>query len=271
MGRAALFVPVLLVVGTAGAPIRAQAPLQPVANDDWCRDRDGDSEHEHFCEVRQATLPASTKIHVDASPNGGIEVQGWDRTQVELKVKIVAAGDTEAEARELASQVQVATTGTVQATGPQESRHHHWWASYRLSVPRGSDLWLQSLNGGISAHDVAGTLEFETTNGGVSLRDVSGRVHGRTTNGGLDIRLAGTGWKGEGLDVVTTNGGVNLALPADYNARVETGTTNGGLTVDFPITVQGRLDQKHLAFDVGRSGPLLRAVTTNGGVRVRKE
>jgi DUF4097 and DUF4098 domain-containing protein YvlB len=117
---------------------------------------------------------------------------------------------------------------------------------------------------------VTGAVEFETVNGGVSLDAVAGHVQGRTTNGGLDIRLDGTGWTGEGLDVTTTNGGVTLALPAGYNARVETGTTNGGLDVDFPVTLQGRIDRKHLAFAVGKGGPLVRAMTTNGGVRVRK-
>jgi hypothetical protein len=51
---------------------------------------------------------------------------------------------------------------------------------------------------------------------------------------------------------------------------VETGTTNGELSVDFPITLQGRINRKHLSFDVGRGGQLIRAVTTNGGIEVRK-
>jgi DUF4097 and DUF4098 domain-containing protein YvlB len=103
--------------------------------------------------------------------------------------------------------------------------------------------------------------------GGVGIR---GRVQGRTTNGGLDIRLAGSGWSGVGLDVTTTNGGVTMAVPADYNSRIETGTTNGGLDVDFPVTLQGHIDRKHLTFDVGKGGPPVRAMTTNGGVEVRK-
>jgi DUF4097 and DUF4098 domain-containing protein YvlB len=83
------------------------------------------------------------------------------------------------------------------------------------------------------------------------------------------VRFAGRAWEGEGLDVSTTNGGVNLVLPNDYSARLETGTVNGHLSVDFPVTVQGRLDRR-LSMDLGGGGRLVRVVTTNGGVRVRR-
>jgi len=238
----------------------------------WCQD-DGDrgNGQERYCEVREATWSsASARTEVDASPNGGIEVRGWDRAEVKLEAKVVAFAETSAEARDLASQVQVETGATVNATGPKGTRHRYWWVAFRLSVPRKANLGLRSVNGGISVREVAGTVDFETMNGGVTLDAVAGRVQGRTTNGGLDIRLAGSGWAGEGLDVTTTNGGVTLAVPADYNARVETGTTNGGLRVDFPVTLQGRIDRKHLSFEVGKGGPLVRAMTTNGGVTVRK-
>ena len=270
--RNASFPLLALAFSLSAMPARGQATLQVVPNDAWCDD-DGDrgDDRERHCEVREATWTGgSARTEVDASPNGGIEVRGWDRPEVRLRAKVVAMAPTTAEASDLAGQVQIATAGPIHATGPRGTRRSHWWVSYRLSVPRKASLGLRSVNGGIAVREVAGAVEFETTNGGISLEAVGGRVQGRTTNGGLDIRLAGSGWSGEGLDVTTTNGGVTLAVPSDYNARIETGTTNGGLDVDFPVTLQGRIDRKHLTFDVGKGGPLVRAMTTNGGVEVRK-
>jgi len=37
--------------------------------------------------------------------------------------------------------------------------------------------------------------------------------------------------------------------------------------VDFPITLHGRID-KNLSFDIGSGGPTIRAITTNGGVKI---
>jgi len=254
------------------SPARAQGAFHTLANDRWCGDEgDGGGRGERHCEVREATWGGSTATtEVDASPNGGIEVHGWDRPEVRLQAKVVAVAPTAGEAQELAGQVEIATTGKVHATGPRATEGRHWWVSYRLSVPRQASLVLRSVNGGLSARDLSGALQLDTTNGGISLEAVSGNVHGRTQNGGLDIRLAGLGGTGGGLDVETTNGGITLALPADYGAHVETGTTNGSMNVDFPVTMQGRIDRKHLAFDVGKGGALVRAVTTNGGVQVHK-
>jgi DUF4097 and DUF4098 domain-containing protein YvlB len=103
----------------------------------------------------------------------------------------------------------------------------------------------------------------------VKIADAGGSMHGRTTNGGVQVALSGSSWDGEGLDVTTTNGGVVLEVPSDFNAHLETGTVNGGVNMDFPVRVQGRLG-RDLSTDLGSGGPTIRAKTTNGGVTVRR-
>jgi hypothetical protein len=94
-------------------------------------------------------------------------------------------------------------------------------------------------------------------------------VHGQTTNGGLHIELAGPRWDGQGMDVATTNGGVHLAVPENYSARLEGSTVNGGMHVDFPVTVQGKITHQ-ISTNLGAGGALLRVKTTNGGVHVSR-
>jgi hypothetical protein len=62
---------------------------------------------------------------------------------------------------------------------------------------------------------------------------------------------------------------VRLRVPEDYSARLETGTVNGGIDVDFPVTVQGRLGRE-FSTTLGDGGPLVKAATTNGQVRVTR-
>ena len=97
--------------------------------------------------MREATLAAAGVIAVDARPNGGIEVRGWDRNEVRLRVKIVATSAQEQDAREIVGQVQVDTTGTVQVSGPERRRGQSWYASFRLDVPRAQALRLQAETG----------------------------------------------------------------------------------------------------------------------------
>ena len=67
------------------------------------------------------------------------------------------------------------------------------------------------------------------------------------------------------MDTSTTNGGVSMAVPANYSAHIETSTVNGHINVEFPVTVRGEIDRQ-LSVDLGAGGPLVRAITTNGGV-----
>jgi len=253
---------VLLVPGALGQG-------RVLEDHEWC-DR-GDQDRGWACEVREFTLSASGSLDVDARPNGGIRVEGWDRNELHVLARVAAQADSDADARSILGDVQVDVSGSsIDADGPRTDRGESWSVSFRVSVPRSTDLSLESTNGGISISQVSGDLEFRTTNGGVKLVDVAGNVRGRTTNGGLTVELAGAEWQGTGLDVATTNGGVTLLIPDGYNAQLETGTVNGGLQFDFPVTVQGRLN-RNISTNLGDGGAPIRVRTTNGGVAVKRK
>jgi DUF4097 and DUF4098 domain-containing protein YvlB len=232
----------------------------------------GRGDRPRHCEIKEQTLPATGGIiKVDGRQNGGVSVKGWERNEILVRAKVQAQAPTESEAQAMVSQVRIETaSANIYAEGPQ-SRERSWWsASFEVFVPHRSDLNLKAHNGGISIDSVQGAIEFETHNGGASLRDLNGNVKGRTTNGGLSVRLSGNRWEGAGLDVKTTNGGVNLVVPENYSAHLETGTVNGGFNLGIPVTVQGKIE-KNLSTDLGSGGATLRLMTTNGGVSVKKQ
>jgi DUF4097 and DUF4098 domain-containing protein YvlB len=179
---------------------------------------------------------------------------------------------TEDRARQIAAAVRIQPNGDrLEADGPQGlGQREGWHVSYELSVPNQINLTLKSVNGGLGIRDVEGHLEFTTTNGGVKLANVGGDVRGRTTNGGVEIELDGATWRGEGLDVQTSNGGVKIAIPDDYSARLQVGTTNGGMHSDFPMSVRGRLD-RDIDATLGAGGASIKVRTSNGGVRIVKK
>jgi hypothetical protein len=189
---------------------------------------------------------------------------------VRLRVKIVANAHTEAEARDVVGEVRLDLGDTVRAVGPDRAEARPWSASYRLEVPRGARVRLQADNGGLSLEGFLGQAELHTVNGGLHLDHVGGHVQGETVNGGIHVVLSGTQWQGEGLDLRTTNGGLHLAIPAGYNARLETGTANGGVRSDVPMTTRGRYTGGRIETALGSGGPLIRVETTNGGLHVQQ-
>jgi putative adhesin len=263
------------LVAALASALAAPAPAQNRnsrfgrSNSDWCGNA-GDTDRATHCEIREQTIAASNPIDVDAGRNGGISVRGWDRGDALVRARVIGYGNTEADARRLASSVRIdATGGVVRADGPSSDGDEGWQVSFEISVPRRAMLTLTANNGGIVIEDFQGTAKFHTRNGGISLRDIAGDIHGETTNGGVTVDLGGDHWDGAGLDVTTRNGGINIRLPENYSAELEVGTTHGRMTIDIPITVQGTI-VRPLRTTLGAGGAPIRAVTTNGGVSVRQ-
>jgi len=233
-------------------------------------DHDWDDERASHCEMREETLAGGNPLDVDAGPNGGIRVRGWERSDVVVRARIIAYADTENEARQVASQVRIETGGgQVRARGPEAQGDRRWNVSYEINAPQNGQLTLNTNNGGISVRDLRGTVRFRARNGGINLENVAGDFKGETSNGGISVDLSGNRWDGEGLDVETNNGGVKIDMPEQYSAELEAGTTNGRLNIDFPVTVQGSLG-KHINTTIGGGGAKIRAITTNGGVSIRR-
>ena len=254
-------------IGVATAQKKSESSLE-------CREWRGNDRLQSHCEIKEQTLPAGGLITVDGKQNGGISIKGWERNEVLVRSRIQTQAPTQAEADQLTREVRVETAGlSIHAEGPQPREDYQWYVSYEIFVPRRSDLSLQAHNGGISISDVSGRIDFKTLNGGVTLRRVGGAVRGSTTNGGVHVELAGVRWDGEELNVKTTNGGVNIAMPNNYSAHLETSTVNGNVSSDFPINVplteRGRMP-KDVSVDLGSGGSPIRVTTTNGGVRVAR-
>ncbi len=261
----------VLGAGIAWLGTPSEAHYEAAVQRDACDDRGRSSRGSSLCEIREFTLESSGDLRVDAGPNGGIRVEGSDRKDILVTARVQVRGRNDESIRALASEIRIrAANGAISADGPRSSGRQSWSVSYEVLVPVRYDLTLQTTNGGISIDDVYGAIDFQATNGGVSLSDLRGDVHGRTVNGGLTVRLNGDAWVGEGgLDVATTNGSVSLEVPQGYNAQLEAGTVHGRVTTDVPLTVQGRLG-KRIKVELGHGGAMVRVLTVNGAVRIKR-
>ena len=161
-----LALPVVLAAGVASA----QSPEPRMQCDDGERGWAWFNRGEHFCEIREVTVPATGSLTVEGGPNGGIRVIGSDRRDVLVRAMINTWGDDEDEAREVAEQIVVHTDGEIHAEGPDRDGDQGWSVGYEIFAPRETNLMLDTHNGGIMIDNVSGDLKFETTNGGVRDR-----------------------------------------------------------------------------------------------------
>ena len=239
----------------------------PESDRGWCqscrnRGRDGDVSH---CEVRPFVLSHSKgPIAIDGGQNSGMTVMGWDRDSVRILYRVVTRARTEERARAIAADVQLELSkGGLRPQGPFEPSGGEWWAvEIKAWVPRATDLVLSTQNGPLAVRDVRGRMELSSTNGPMSLVDLGGAIEARTENGPLHVALAGSRWDGTGIDAEAQNGPLDLMLPSGYSAHLVTGTINGPEAFDYAIG--SNPPRAWINTKLGKGGPLVRVVTTNG-------
>ena len=133
-------------------------------------------------------------------------------------------------------------------------------------IPAGVAFDGNNVNGGVEASGLTARTDLSTVNGSVTLETSSGEASGSTVNGGIHATVRGAG-QGR-LTFETVNGSVDLSLASGLSADFSAETVNGSIETDFPITLTGRINPRHLEGRIGQGGRSLRLRTVNGGIRV---
>jgi hypothetical protein len=144
---------------------------------------------------------------------------------------------------------------------------------------------LNTTNGKIEVKNAEGDIEAYSTNGTIEIENVKGFVIACTTNGKIRVKSEGvrelTTTNGsieaeimnlkESAEISTTNGSINLAVPSSLNASLELSTTNGGINLE-DITLEGisQHEKNYIKGEMGKGGPKVNAITTNGSIKVKK-
>lgn len=66
----------------------------------------------------------------------------------------------------------------------------------------------------------------------------------------------------------TADGGVDLALPKDFQANLDARTRDGHITLRLPVAAQGNLDKTHVRGTMNGGGPALVIQTDDGSIQL---
>jgi len=155
-----------------------------------------------------------------------------------------------------------------------------------LTVPARAILSLTTSNGEITSEGIQGQITARSSNGKVDIRGAKGKLDLETSNGAIvidateatlaagtsngDIHFAGTLDKGKHT-LATSNGSIELVLPAAAQFQFEASTSNGTVTNRFPglQPSSGKPGSNRLAGQVGSGSNAdidLKLETSNGGI-----
>jgi hypothetical protein len=233
--------------------------------------------------------------------NGAVAITAWDKNEVHVVAeKEVKARNADEGKRRLA-ELRIDATAKpgdlrIDTHFPRQTGGGFWsWVSgeggggaavsYKIEVPRGVRVDVETVNGAIAVHGTAADLKAETTNGAVQVGGVQGKIHlestngaisavdtagsvvAETTNGQIDVDLKQVARGGE-MSLTSTNGGIRLKVPHDIQASISASTTNGHVSTDLPVQLRGKSSKRHLDGDVNGGGGRLHLSTTNGTIEI---
>ena len=206
--------------------------------------------------------------------NGKIEVNTWDKQEVELRAikrydswlwgsKKDRLKNVKIEVRQENGNIHIET---------QLPKKSSWWGSYSVSyelhIPRRTTVGLKTTNGKIQVTDVKGKVDAVTTNGQIYLNDVHGAVDARTTNGKIIASVLDP--MAEEIRLRTTNGGIRLDIPEDMKADLRARCTNGRVNVNLEGDLNGDFDRKRVRAKLNGGGTEVSLNTTNGSINIGK-
>ncbi len=206
--------------------------------------------------------------------NGRITAEAGDGPMTEVRAERLARATTDEAAQELLSKLDMREEASdsrvrVEVRAPRMNVHGGHELRWTIKVPKGVNVDLRTVNGGVRLTGLHGEIRARATNGGVSGKSLTASsLDASVTNGGIDIEFASLPSTGT-FDVKSVNGGVTLTLPKEARADVTARCVNGGISVSgLELQLEGEQSRRRVAGKLNGGGARVTAETTNGGVRI---
>jgi Putative adhesin len=199
--------------------------------------------------------------------NGTVDVQGWDRNEVEVHA-VKTAKQKESDLERVSIEVDAKPDAVAIATRYPQNEGVEVAVDYTIHVPHSARVeHIGTVNGTLRIAGVESVEDLHTVNGSIEVFDGGGTVHAHTTNGNVHLELARLPEK-TGAFAETTNGSLVLAVPSDMQADVEARCLNGNFSSELPMTMESSQRPREMHGKLGRGGPPIHLRTVNGGIRV---
>lgn len=199
--------------------------------------------------------------------NGTVDVEGWDRNEVEVHA-VKTAKHKESDLERVSIEVDAKPDAVSITTHYPQNEGVEVAVDYTIHVPHDARVeHIGTVNGTLRIAGVESVGDLHTVNGNIEVFDGGGTVHAHTTNGNVHLELARLPEK-TGAFAETTNGSLVLAVPSDMQADVEARCLNGNFSSELPMTMESNQRPREMHGKLGRGGAPIHLHTVNGGIRV---
>jgi DUF4097 and DUF4098 domain-containing protein YvlB len=260
-------------------------------------------EKEQIQKILKFEDPAKPKTLQLDNVFGGIDVQGYDGSQVELVAHKTIKAKTQDKIQKAKEEVKLDIKESgglidIYVDGPfrcqcENGKGLKWrdWGyevhyDFILKVPRQTSLTLKTVNhGDIAVKGVEGAFDINNVNGKIEMEGLAGSGEAHTVNGRVKAGFSRN--PDADCSFRTVNGDVELSFREGLSADVKMKTFNGEAFSDFefkalPASAEVKQSQapnktkfvykrnRFTQVRIGKGGPAITCDTLNGDILIKK-
>jgi len=206
---------------------------------------------------------------------GSINITGADVTDCNGTAEIRVRASSEEEAREIAEKVEIklikeGKTLTLKIEKPSMKKSYSVSVRYNITVPKQTNLQLESDVGEISISQISGQIEIETDIGKIKCKEISGDIDLESDVGEVKVVYCETAPALQNISIQTDIGAINLTVPTDFSARVDARTDVGSISTNLPLKVTGTVGKK-LRGTIGDGKGKVSLRTDVGSIKIKQQ
>jgi len=231
----------------------------------------------------RAKYERTDKLYAALEPNsvliaetdvGSITIIGAEVTDCNGTAEICVKAPTEEEAMEIAGKVKVnlipqGKTLTFKIEKPHLKHNRSISISYNITVPKQTNLQLESDVGEICISNISGEIKAKTDVGKIKCKEISGDIDLKTDVGEVKVVYCETAPALRNASIKTDVGGIDFTVPTDFSATVDAKTDVGSISTELPMTVKGKVS-KSLHGTIGEGKSKVNLSTDVGSIKIRQ-
>lgn len=190
---------------------------------------------------------AGGTISIIGAPAGSIEIEGWQKNEVEISAEIEVQAETEEDLAQLANvngfviddsplHIRIISVGThdkryvkrAAKNLPKKLIGMPFRINFQIKVPIYCDLNIDGGKGNLNLSNVEGAMVIKYLEADAKLRLTGGAVNATFGSGKVDVTIVNSSWRGRNADIQLASGTMNVGLPPNLNADVDASVLRTG-------------------------------------------
>jgi hypothetical protein len=234
---------------------------------------------------------AGGTVSIVGAPAGSIEIEGWQKNEVEISAEIEVQAESENDLAQLTAvngftfdqtlgHLSIVSVGThdkdymkrAAKKFPKNLLNMPFRIDYKIKIPVFADLEIDGGSGDFTLSKVEGAMRINFLETNAKLKLSGGAVIGTFGKGNVEIEVLTRSWRGRGIDLQMANGTMNLFLPYNLNADLDAKVLRTGRIENLYALLKPRdrtkFSEKLIFAKAGNGGAMLSLTIGDGALKI---